>query len=294
MRNYISVSIVSETLLLIDAIQKHGYYQFSDIHQLRLPYGVRIDTALSFAKQCAWLADNETAFIFTETGKDIAQRFDGESIDINLWRLILRNYINVCEPAWARRIPSGRKEALLFMSEDEKRCFYEAQLIDNYDEETISWWDSFAALARLKSNEEKGDTGRRGERLTVDYEKKRTGNNPDWCAIESNLSGYDVISQESSGNPSKILIEVKASTRSLDYAEAIISRHEWDVAAMKNNANRYKFYLWLLSAASQSLAIVSVAEMSNVIPEDRMPGHWESVAIPFTAFSEKFQTIHYD
>ena len=294
MRNYISVSIVSETLIMISEVQKHGYYQLPDIHQLSLPYGVRVDVALSFAKQCAWLTDNETTFVFTEAGKDIARKFNGESIDSSLWRQILQQYISACEPAWARRIPSGRREALLLMSEDEKRCFSEAQLIDNYDEETISWWDSFATLARMRSNEEKGNIGRSGERLTLEYERKRTGNEPEWRAVETNLSGYDIISQVSAEDQSRILIEVKTSSCTLNNAQAFVSRHEWDIATLRNNTDRYRFYFWLLNANSNSLAVINVDEMSSVIPQDNGLGHWESVAIPFAAFQDRFVAISYN
>ena len=293
MKNYISVNIVSEALIMIQAVHSHGYYKYSDIQHLCLPYGIRLDVALSFARQCEWLVDDETTFIFTETGKTINQLFDGETISKSLWRLILQNYITVCQPAWARRIPFGRREALLLMSEEEARCFSEADLIYSYDEETIKWWDSFAEKERMKRNANTDDTRRKGERLTIEYEERRTGRTPEWCSVESNLSGYDVLSYNSRENTTKLLIEVKTSTRSLEQAEAIISRHEWDVATMKNNIERYRFYFWLLDPVSDAhrLAVIQVNEMWAIMPEDRIPGHWETASIPFSAFSDRFETV---
>lgn len=119
----------------------------------------------------------------------------------------------------------------------------------------------------------------------------RTGCKPDWCSIESNLSGYDILSLRSATNDEHILIEVKTSTEELANARCIVSRHEWTLAQCSNNISRYFFYLWNIVRGKKLLAIVSVQDMSQHIPVDNMDGQWEYVSVPFRAFSNKFTAI---
>ncbi len=135
------------------------------------------------------------------------------------------------------------------------------------------------------------DVGRSGEQLTIQYEEIRTGFTPDWRSIESNLAGYDILSQRSAENSEKILIEVKSSMQPVESACLIISRHEWDTAKMKNNLLRYLFYLWDLSTNEQKLAIIGAKDMCSQIPNDSESGLWESVRVPFRIFADQFKTI---
>lgn len=127
-----------------------------------------------------------------------------------------------------------------------------------------------------------------GERLTMKFEEMRTGVKPDWHSIETNRSGYDILSRRSSEDGDSLLIEVKSSSQPLETACAIISRHEWDVASLLNNQGRYLFYIWKLGTATNQLAIITVEEMSCHIPLDHEYGTWESVHIPFVAFADRF------
>lgn len=154
---------------------------------------------------------------------------------------------------------------------------------------SVAWWDQLAGVERTKSAEKLGDIGRRGERLTMKYEERRTGKKPDWRSIETNLAGYDILSQISREKEDKVLIEVKTSVLDVGNAYAIISRHEWDVANLQNNRNRYLFYFWMLSGKINQLAIISVDEMSSQIPIDNELGKWESVSVPFSAYSDRFE-----
>ena len=167
----------------------------------------------------------------------------------------------------------------------------EAGLIDSQDEGVIDWWDRLAGEERAKSDANLGDIGRKGERLTLQYEEQRTGVKPAWRSIESNLSGYDILSQRSAEEKEKLLIEVKTSTQTIENACAIISRHEWDVATMKNNLERYLFYFWAISSGVNSLAILSVDEIRSHIPSDNEAGKWENASIPFSIFIDRFSTI---
>ena len=291
MSTYISVNVVSQSLILVSYIQKNNCTTTSEIQQIKLPIYINRTTAFDFTKQCEWISQENGDISFTAAGKEISQKFNGQMIDSALWRLILYRYITICQPAWARRIPFGRKEAFLFMNEEEQRCFVEAGLIDSYDQETVAWWDKLAEAERIKKEAKLDDIGRIGERLTIQYEEIRTGFKPDWRSIESNLAGFDILSRRSVDNTEKVLIEVKSSQQSVDNACLIITRHEWDTARLKNNLRRYLFYLWDLSTSDRKLAVISAEEMSNHMPIDGESGIWESVRVPYKVFSSCFKPV---
>ena len=291
MKNYISVNIVSQSLLLVNVICINDCYSIDDIHQLKLPYEVNYEVAMGFINQCGWIEENHGLIKFSETGSIIVDLFNGEYISAELWKVILARYISVCCPAWAKRIPYGRKEAFLFMNEEEQRCFIEAGLIESQSEDVLIWWNELASIERMKSDSMLDDLGRKGERLTMAYEKRRTGIKPDWRSIETNLSGYDILSHRSAENLNSLLIEVKSSSKPINDANAVITRYEWDIVRMRNNLERYVFYLWCIQSKNKQLAVIRADEMLQHIPKDNDSGHWETVSVPFCAFAGKFQVV---
>ena len=150
MKTYISVNVVSQALLLIDFLNKNQCYKLTETAQLKLPFGINYAVSLEFAKQCEWIRESNASIEFSDTGLTILSMFNGDAISESLWKIILLQYISVCQPIWAKRIPFGRKEAYIFMNEEEQRCFFEAGLIDNYDDDVLDWWDSLAEIERLK------------------------------------------------------------------------------------------------------------------------------------------------
>lgn len=288
MSNYISVNIIQKALKLLKTIHDNECNTISDIYYLRLPYGYNLQSSLDFAIQCKWLLIENSQVSCSEEGLSIINSFDGNSITPQLWRQILYIYISVCTPAWSKRIPYGRKEAFLFMNEEEQRCFSEAGLINSQEDEVIEWWDKLAGIERAQKNASFNEVGRKGEKLTLEYEERRTGIIPTWKSIETNTSGYDVLSHRSSENNEQILIEVKTSTQAITDSKAIVTRHEWEVANYANNLNRYFFHFWDLSNRQKKLAILSVDEISNHIPMDCESGKWETASVPFSVFRERF------
>jgi hypothetical protein len=292
MKNYISDGLVSETILLLDAITQYNCTKIKEIMELRITYGINKQSALLFALQCKWVVQDEGYIRITAAGKNIVDQFDGHSINRKLWQSILHDYILRSSPAWSKRIPAGRKEAYIFMTPDEKRCFIESGLMEKpADIGIVEWWDTLAQSIRNDHQEVLGETGRIGELLTVEYERMRTCLEPEWESIESNMVGYDIISSKERECPEPILIEVKSSKCECPSAEMTISRNEWDVAQSKCNRNKYYFYLWLLGHNNQ-LAIISAKEIEEHIPQDIGSGKWKKVDIPFSYFASKFQTIH--
>jgi hypothetical protein len=67
---------------------------------------------------------------------------------------------------WTSRVSRGRKEASIFLSKDEKRCFVEAELLlDDLSDESLIWWGILSNSIRAQSDEDNLITGRRGELL---------------------------------------------------------------------------------------------------------------------------------
>ena len=289
MGTYISVGVVTETLLFLKEAKQLNCFSLDEMSKLRKRY-VASSVTIEFAMSCGWISVENESFAISSDGLRILQQFDGYYIGMSLWRTILRDYIVTLKPIWARRIPFGRKEAFLFMSDEEKRCFLEAGLMDiPANDEVIKWWDTIADIER--ENDDYLSVGREGERLTMEYETMRTGKRPVWQSIETNLAGYDIISHSDNTDDSvEILIEVKASRKTIQNAFLVITRHEWEVANYKNNVNRYYFYIWLLGDA-KLLARISANDVLDHIPKESGAGTWENVKIPFEAFKADFEVV---
>lgn len=287
MRSSISTGRLSETLLLLSTIKKYRCTSFGDAAQLTVCIGINKQAAYDFAIQCSWIRKDKDIIEFTDRGNSLLLEFNGHEITPQLWRRVLYDYISICRPAWANMIPYGRREAYLFMTNDEKRCFNESGLMVGTEKEIISWWDKLALQFRGEHSRELEDEGRLGEMLTVKYEEIRTQSVPIWESIDSNKSGYDILSRKDCYSRESILIEVKSSFQTLSKAKMIITRNEWDVASCGYNINRYYFYLWLLGRPNK-LAIVPAKSFVGHIPSEIGGGKWREVEISFDLFKHEF------
>ena len=255
-------------------------------YHLHFPNEVNRDSALSFLRQIHWIHHKPPTISITSSGLFALSLFDGKTISQKLWKAVLGDYIKICSPIWSKRVPYGRKEAFLFMNNEEKRCFLSAGLINSYDKEVVSWWDSIANLQRQQLSAQQEQSGRTGEYLTMAYEEIRTGKKPDWCSIETNLSGYDILSYRDKTHSERILIEVKSSNLLVSDAFFHVSKREWEISQLDNNLERYFFYLWSLS--DNRLAIVPQQDVVPHIPTNNNSGQWLDVKIPFSIFSKCF------
>lgn len=290
MKTYISIGVVTNTLFFLRDATRLNCYSFNDLSNIAKKYA-NLETTKNFALQCGWIEIRDQCFVLTDGGRNTIECFDGIIISKFLWRSILNQYIIKSGPAWAHRIPAGRKEAFIFMSDEEKRCFMEAGLMDNPPrKDVVEWWDEISNYMRKEKNQKLNEIGRVGEELTVEYELSRTGAQPRWQSIETNLIGYDIISRIDKTSTEEILIEVKASTNDIAYAEMVVSRNEWIVANYPYNFNRYFFYLWCLNG-EKKLAKVPASIISNHIPSESGEGTWNSISIPFASFHEYFKSV---
>ena len=288
MKSYISDGLVSESLLLLKSISEFNCKNQDQVRELHVTYGINKHVALSFAIQCGWIEAAADSIAITPKGECIISSFSGHSISEALWQRILYDYVSLSKPAWSGLIPKGRQETFLFMTPDEQRCFIQSGLMKKpVTVQVLKWWDNLADEIRGVKQEDKNNTGRTGELLTLAYEKERTGLDADWEAVESNLAGYDILSYHDASGSGRILIEVKSSLQSIDCAEMIISRNEWDTASCDYNIDRYYIYAWLLSGEKR-LAIIPARLIETHIPEDVGSGKWKEISIPFSLFEKCF------
>jgi hypothetical protein len=157
-------------------------------------------------------------------------------------RQAILDYIEVEKPAWLQSVTYGRKRVLKFVGLQLEQVFSEAGLVDGIDADVISFWDVLAAAARGQKHDQASAIGRRGERLSFEFEARRTGTRPIWISIDNNADGYDVLSVVDREDPRKLSIEVKTSTMGLS-GSMHITRNEWDRAMEVEN---HRFHLWSL------------------------------------------------
>jgi hypothetical protein len=106
-------------------------------------------------------------------------------------------------------------------------------------------------------------------------------------SIESNLTGYDLLSVVSRSNGSPLIVEVKASRGLGHSARFFMSRNEWETACKASN---YSLHLWRL-APTPALAKVSVSILEPHIPINCGDGVWDSVQISMAAFESSFRSV---
>lgn len=231
-----------------------------------------------------WIEINNEGFLsLTARGENILRAGD----DLHKLRLLVIDYVEIDKPSWLQLAPSGRLETLLQAPSGIKQIIVEAGLAYGLDPDTISFWDALAARARGSRDVSLSEIGRRGERLTIEWELERTGSTPKWVAVDSSAAGYDVLSQISDTDRRRLTIEVKASTRPPTHAKFHLTRNEWDAA---QDCLFHTFHIWDLSATPPMLAVLSLEQMSAHIPTDAGQGLWELAEISFRAFEGEFRS----
>ena len=203
-------------------------------------------------------------------------------------RTMLVDFIDVEQPPWLQLIPYGRRETLLQAPLSIRQVFVEAGLAYGDDEDTVRFWDALAARARGLRDGVLTEIGRRGERLTLEYERRRTGVEPKWIALESSSDGYDVLSRFSMCDTRRMTIEVKTSERGTEFASFHLTRNEWETALASMT---HRFHLWSLAAPHTQLAVLTVDQMNAHVPDDKGDGIWEMLNIPFSVFRGSFVTF---
>lgn len=238
----------------------------------------RPEDILKVATSCNWIDFHSDGICrVTKKGKEILSDAPEKSLRVQLCDLI-----SFDEPPWAAKIPHGRQEAMKFFPEEVYQCFKEAGLLKGWDTDIIEWWDKLSIATRVHKNAANLVTGRTAERLTLKYEKMRIGIEPHWQSIESNFSGYDILSYSDSSASVKRMIEVKGSTQPKKQAFCFITKNEWKNAEIVED---YRFHLWCLRDENNPILFdLSLEQIKNHIPTDNGKGEWENVKIFYSCF----------
>ncbi|OWX99360.1 DUF3883 domain-containing protein [Thioclava sp. IC9] len=238
------------------------------------------------------VVDNVTAlgWVIEEADGSVATTHRGqECLNLNeateQLRFLLSDYFLLRRDPWLQLARRGRIHVLLQAPPEIAQLLHEAQLAEGEQDYIVRFWDDLADRIRGDRDRNRTEVGRTGERLSLAYETKRTGKKPRWVALDSDEFGYDLLSQTSETDLTLTKIECKCSERTLAEATLYLTRHEWETA---DSSERYYFHLWNIASHKTRLAIVSVEDMRQHIPENKNRGSWEAVQVPFLAFAPLF------
>jgi Protein NO VEIN, C-terminal len=235
----------------------------------------RLSAALHAGSGCEAGFDYDTAVSILDAMPDI-RRVSTEAREPRLQSLLC-HLLTRLRPSWRRLVPRGRTYLLDYLDEDARSAFEIAGLYGEPNATVRRWWDHVSALIRGSGEEERIETGRRVEELTLRYERGRLsalGRSdlvPVWVGFEDNSLGYDVRSYtiNEDGRVLPRYIEVKATAA--DPARFYLTRNEWRVAL--RHPDDYLVYVWQLT--NGQLAEISVRQLSLHVPEDRGDGRWD-------------------
>ena len=244
--------------------------------------GMAVERLLELAQELHWLRSNDSGIaVLTPAG---ARLLAIERDHLRLRQAIL-DYVEVVRPPWIKNAIDGRLRVLSFSPTEIAQSLIEAEVARGYDTAVVQFWDRLAAISRGLRSAELGEIGREGERLSLEFERRRTGRTPKWQSVESNSDGYDVLSVASATDSSNLPIEVKASRGGLR-GDFHLTRNEWDATELMP---LHQFHLWDLSSQSNpTLAVVPRANVAPHVSADRGVGQWRETKISLSAFCELF------
>lgn len=241
--------------------------------------GVPIGDVLQTVQDLNWMrTDPSGTAELTAQGSQVVK---AGSYEMQL-RTALLHYIDVVRPVWLQTASQGRMRVRMFAGSTLAQVIDEAGLTTGDSQDVVEFWDALAARARGLQSDRMTEIGRRGERLTMEHEKRRTQREPRWVALDNNADGYDVLSVMDADDLRQLSIEVKTTTMSAG-GVFHITANEWGRA--DDARMQHAFHLWQLRDTGPILKVVSVDQMETHMPANQNAGEWESVAVPFSAFS---------
>jgi hypothetical protein len=281
----LSPGVVQGCFELLDILSRNSF-TFSQIYGgFTSIGGQQVREVVETIQHLDWVhANDHGVAIFTPAGSRL---LGIEGYEFRL-RQALLDYIDIERPSWLQNAAWGRSRLLSFIGSDIAQVFVEAGLAQGTEDPVISFWDELAMRARGQKQDRLTQIGRQGERLSMEYEKNRTGRLPRWVSVDNNADGYDILSVISAKDAAQLSIEVKTSTRR--HAGCLnLSRNEWDRCCESDN---HVFHLWAIdSKGAPYLAIIDPARMLKHVPHDQGSGLWEIVEIPFSAFKGEFRLL---
>jgi Protein NO VEIN, C-terminal len=235
---------------------------------------------LETAIRCGWVTDKLTALEISASGSAIILCTNPA---LRL-RKQLRDLLLSDPPPWAGLLTRGRRALLRYANPDTVQCFQAAELFEEGDPDIATWWDGVSLPFEGLVHQNRMETGRKGEWLSILHEEERTGSKPLWIALDNSDAGYDILSCVSKDSSEQLFIEVKSSERPLEDAELFLSRNEWEFLNSKSSAI---LHLWSFAVDPPSLNVIPLSGIDPEIPMDRGLGQWQNVKIPFNSLEKK-------
>jgi hypothetical protein len=236
---------------------------------------------VSTAQAHGWILVDETGDIrITDSGRTIIKAGEPK---LRLRRQ-LQALVLLGAGSWAGLLVRGRSEFARYSTPNVVQCFRDADLLDSVDTDVVEWWDNIAGPIRGRRESYLLEIGRKGERLSVEYEYSRVGQLPNWVALDNNSAGYDLLSVVEPLSNTKLVIEVKTSELPWARAEFFLSRNEWDILSAHSHAT---IHLWSIASTQPKFQALPISVLEQHIPTDRGAGKWNNVRIPFTIIDSK-------
>ncbi len=103
------------------------------------------------------------------------------------------------QPLWAKAMRSGRKRFVQGLDVDDQDVFRAAGLMtDAPESHVVMWWDDVSGLARLITDTEKMNQGRRAECSPSNWKErlksKAIEKPPEWPGLDNDYVRYDALS----------------------------------------------------------------------------------------------------
>lgn len=279
-----SVGVLYSSQTLLEIIEQGGVDASNFAASFERIEVADAKTVLNTAQECRWLRIVETGSIeLTDRGRLLRGIASAESC----LREQLFDVLMSTTPPWSRRMIQGRFEALQAMPDDAKQCFSDCGLAEGTADDTVEWWDRATASLRSQRSAAMGAIGRKAEKLTIDYERSRTGREPIWQGFETAVAGFDVLSCVSSETQKPLKIEVKGSSMNKASASFFVTRNEWRTAL---KAAEFHFHLWLVRDQPKLFVVPSTAVKAH-IPVDSGEGQWTGAELFFRDFAAFEQAV---
>lgn len=239
---------------------------------------------LSTAQKCQWLRILEDGSIsLTERGQALRSFSEaGACLREQLFDVLMAE-----PPPWSRKMIHGRFEALKAMPNDARQCFEDCGLTEGTADDIVAWWDKATGSLRTERSRALHEIGRRAEKMSLQFERKRTGRDPIWQGLETAISGYDVLSVVDSGSEKRLKIEVKGSSMNKSEASFFVTRNEWNTAS---TSTAYYFHLWLIRG-DPKLFVIPAQDILPHIPADQGSGKWSGAELYFRDFGAFEQPV---
>lgn len=268
----ISVGLLYSIQQFLDLVNKHTLSEKVFLDSYTLYLVSKPESIIQIAIRYEWIIINESGFfVLTQSGYKIINENSPEK----KLRIQLYYFLVIEKPNWISTIHYGRLETSTYMPPNIRQCFDEAGLLSSLSFEVIEWWDEIGNISRDFIDKKLIATGRLGERLSIFFEKNRTGQTPYWQAIDSNFAGYDLISVLSKESEELLNIEVKTSQNQNRF---YITKNEWQTALSSKN---YLFYFWKIEPIL-SLYIFDTRFVESYVPLNTLHGVWETCQIRFS------------